>query len=87
MSQTYRIKIDQLPEQVVDATDPEHAARQVGALIESHDALKKLHDDEPVEIKRPDGTPWGRNLTVGAFRKGDVDLDGGPGGPIHPPSV
>lgn len=86
----YRVQIDQLPPETVEAVSPEDASRKVAALIESHDSLKRLHDDEPVEIKRPDGRPWGRNLTLGAFREGPVlpandmeTLDG----PVRPPSV
>ena len=54
------------------------------------DSLKRLHDDEPVQIKRPDGRRWGRNLTLGAFRQGLVlHADDGEAddGPIRPPSV
>ena len=70
---TFTIKIDQLPEEAIEAADAMDAARQVHALLSGHAALRKLGDEEPVQIKRPDGTPWGRHLTIGDFRAGLLD--------------
>ncbi len=86
----YTVEIDHLPEEAVDAADPEDASRKVSAIILGRDALKALPDDEPVQIKRPDRTPWGRNLTIGDFRRGPVKVDpypaGAPGeGPVRRP--
>ncbi len=81
----FTVKIDQLPEETVEAVSAEIAASMVRTIIMERESLRRLHDDEPVQIKRPDRTPWGRNLTIGDFRKGPVQ---GPddGGPIRPPN-
>lgn len=83
----YTVKIDSLPEETIEAASPQEAARKAGALIADNESLRRLHDEEPVEIKRPDGRPWGRNLTIGAFRRGEVADSEEPDGPVHPPSV
>ena len=70
----YSVQIDHLPEEVVEAIDPEDAARKVSAIILGREALAKLPDDEPVQIKRPNRAPWGRNLTIGDFRRGPVTV-------------
>jgi hypothetical protein len=88
MSDLYIVKIDQLPEEKIAASDVRGAARKVAALIAERPALHALPDDEPVQIKRPDRTPWGRHLTLGDFRHGDVASEGdeaeGPQRPATP---
>lgn len=88
MSDLYIVKIDQLPEERIEASDVREAARKVAALIAERPALQGLHDDEPVQIKRPDRRPWGRHLTLGDFRRGDVAAEGddeeGPQRPASP---
>ena len=54
MSDLFFVKIDQLPEERIAATDVREAARKVAALVAERPALRRLHDDEPVQIKRPD---------------------------------
>ncbi len=88
----YTVQIDHLPEEVIEAADPEEASRKVGEIILSRDALARLPDDDPVQIKRPDRAPWGRNLTIGDFRRGPVRVgpypSGAPGeGPVNRPDT
>ena len=88
----YSVQIDHLPEEVVEADSPEDASRKVSEIILARDALHDLPDEEPVQIKRPDRTPWGRNLTIGDFRRGPVQVDpypaGAPGeGPVRRPDT
>ena len=75
-SDLFIVKIDQLPEERIEATDVRDAASKVAALIAQRPALQRLADDEPVQIKRPDRTPWGRHLTVADFRTGDIAAEG-----------
>ena len=88
MSDLYIVKIDQLPEERIAASDVRDAARKLTAIIAERPELRQLHDDEPVQIKRPDRTPWGRHLTLGDFRRGDVAAEGdeaeGPNRPASP---
>ena len=87
MSELYIVKIDQLPEERIAAADVREAARKVTALIAERRELQQLHDDEPVQIKRPDRTPWGRHLTLGDFRRGDIAAEGDEAeGPQRTPS-
>lgn len=79
--EAFTVVIDHLQEEPLVAATPEEAARAVTALIGDRATLRALPDDEPVQIKRPDRRPWGRNLTLGDFRNGDVaaapcDADG-----------
>ena len=88
--QNYTVEIDHLPEETIAATDPDHASRLVSEMIGSRDALKRLPDAESVQIKNPDRSLWGRNLTLGDFRKGpvtilDYDADAVSDGPVRPP--
>ena len=83
----YSVEIDQLPEQKFAATDVRDAARKVVAMIAERPGLHALTDDEPVQIKRPDRSPWGRHLTLGDFRSGDIAAEGdGAEGPVRPAS-
>ena len=88
MTDLYIFKIDQLPEEKVAASDVRDAARKVAAIIAERPGLHALLDDEPVQIKRPDRKPWGRNLTLGDFRHGDIAAEGddieGPQRPASP---
>ena len=88
MSDHFIVKIDQLPEERIEAADVREAARKVTEIIAERPELKQMHDDEPVQIKRPDRTPWGRHLTLADFRRGDVtaegDDDAGPQRPASP---
>ena len=72
----YSVEIDQLPEEKFAAADVRDAARKVVAMIAERPGLHALTDDEPVQIKRPDRTPWGRHLTLGDFRHGDIASEG-----------
>lgn len=72
----YSVEIDQLPEEKFAATDVRDAARKVVTMIAERPGLHALTDDEPVQIKRPDRTPWGRHLTLGDFRHGDIASEG-----------
>ena len=84
---SYIVSIDQLPEERIEAKDPRDAARKVAAIIADRDSLRRLPDDEPVQIKRPDRTPWGRHLTLGDFRHGDPAAEGDDAeGPIRRPT-
>ena len=73
---TYIVVIDQLPEERFEAMDVRDAARKVAAMIAGRDRLQRLADDEPVQIKRSDRSPWGRNLSLGDFRHGDPASEG-----------
>ena len=89
-SEKYTVQIDHLPEEAFEALDPEDASRKVSEMVRERDALQPLPDEEPVQIKRPDRAPWGRNLTLGDFRRGSVKVDpypaGAPGeGPVLRP--
>ena len=68
----YIVKIDQLPETSVTAAADDGALRQTGEMIRSDPRLAVLHDDEPVVIKRPDGTVLVRDGTLAQFRHGDA---------------
>ena len=86
----YTVQIDHLPEEAVEADSPEDASAKVSALILGREAMHGLPDEEPVQIKRPDRSPWGRNLTIGDFRRGPVEVgpfpEGQPGeGPVRRP--
>ena len=72
----YTVEIDQLPEERFAAADVRDAARKVVTMIAERPALQQLHDEEPVQIKRPDRTPWGRHLTLADFRRGDIAAEG-----------
>ena len=74
-SEKYTVQIDHLPEEAFEAASPEDASRKVSEMIRGRDSLQRLPDDEPVQIKRPDRTPWGRNLTMGDFRHRAVAVD------------
>ena len=80
----YTVEIDQLPEERFAASDVRDAARKVMAMVAERPALHQLHDEEPVQIKRPDRTPWGRHLTLADFRRGDIAAEGDEGeGPVR----
>ena len=80
----YTVEIDHLPEEGIEAGSPREAASAVTALIEERPSLRALPDDEPVQIKGPDRRPWGRNLTLGDFRNGDVAAESnGADGPVR----
>ena len=80
----YSVEIDQLPEEKFAASDVRDAARKVMAMIAERPGLHALTDDEPVQIKRPDRSPWGLNLTLGDFRRGDIAAEGdGDEGPVR----
>lgn len=68
----YTVEIDHLQEEAIEAETPRDAARAVTALIHERPTLQALPDDEPVQIKHPDRRPWGRNLSLGDFRHGDI---------------
>ncbi len=74
--ETYIVEIDQLPEERFEAIDIRDAARKVASMIAERPGLQGLADDEPVQIKRPDRTPWGRHLTLADFRRGDPASEG-----------
>ena len=83
----YSVEIDHLPEEKFAATDGRDAARKVVEMIAQRPGLLALPDDEPVQIKRPDRTPWGRNLSLGDFRHGDIATEGDDAdGPVRPAS-
>ena len=86
----YTVQIDHLPEEAIDAEGPNDAARKVAAIITGRDSLQRLDNTEPVQIKRPNRMPWGRNLTIEDFRQGAPSAeDEGPDseGPVRAPSV
>ncbi len=88
---SFTVQIDHLPEEPIAAGGPNEAARVVAAIINGRDSLKRLDDTEPVQIKRPNRMPWGRNLTIEDFRRATPPIadDEGPDseGPIRPPSI
>ena len=87
----YTVQIDHLPEEPVEAGGPNDAARAVAAIIKGRESLQRLDDTEPVQIKRPNRKPWGRNLTIEDFRRDTpptADDEGADGeGPVRPPSI
>ncbi len=84
----YTVEIDHLQEEAIEAGTPREAARAVAALIRERSTLHALPDDEPVQIKHPDRRPWGRNLSLGDFRHGDVAAEGSDEeGPTREPSI
>ncbi len=87
---TYTVQIDHLPEEAIEADSPNDAARKVAAIIKGRDSLHRLDNTEPVQIKRPNRKPWGRNLTIEDFRAGvpQADDQGAESeGPIRAPST
>ena len=84
---TFIVAIDQLPEERLEASGVRDAARKVAAMIAERPELRALHDEEPVQIKRADRTPWGRHLTLADFRRGDIAAEGDEAeGPTRPAS-
>ena len=84
----FTVKIDHLPDEPIEATSAVEAARLVTALIRERETLHALPDDEAVQIKRPDRRPWGRNLSLGDFRHGDVAAEGDEAeGPVRDASI
>lgn len=84
----YTVEIDHLPEEAIEAKTPREAARAVAALIRERPTLQALPDDEAVQIKRPDRRPWGRHLTMGDFRHGDIAEQGDEeDGPVRDASI
>ncbi len=69
----YSVKIDQLPEEQFTAAGDEEASQAVEAMIRTRANLAILRDDEPVVIKRPDGTALVRDGTLAGFRGHDHD--------------
>ena len=88
---SFTVQIDHLPEEPVAASGPNDAARIVAAIIKGRDSLQRLDDTEPVQIKRPNRMPWGRNLTIEDFRAPTPPSadDEGPDseGPVRPASI
>ena len=88
---SFTVQIDHLPEEPIAASGPNEAARIVAAIINGRDSLKRLDDTEPVQIKRPNRMPWGRNLTIEDFRRATPPIADDEGadseGPIRPPSI
>ena len=72
----YTVEIDHLQEEAIEADSPREAARAVAALIRERPTLQALPDDEAVQIKTPERRAWGRNLSLGDFRHGDVAAEG-----------
>ena len=72
----YTVEIDHLQEEAVEADSPREAARAVTTMIRERATLRALPDDEAVQIKRPDRRPWGRHLSLGDFRHGDIAAEG-----------
>ena len=64
----YSVIIDQLPEEQFTAGSDEEASEAVRAMIRTRANLAILRDDEPVVIKRPDGTVMLRDGTLAGFR-------------------
>lgn len=73
---SYTVEIDHLQEEAIEANSPSEAARAVTVLIRERATLQALPDDEAVQIKRPDRRSWGRHLTLGDFRHGDIAAEG-----------
>ena len=69
----YSVKIDQLPEEQFVAASDDAAQEVVEAMVRTRDNLAILRDDEPVVIKRPDGTVLLRDGTLADFRGREVD--------------
>ena len=69
----YSVKIDQLPEEQFTAENDEEAERTVEAMVRGRANLAILRNDEPVVIKRPDGTVMLRDGTLADFRDHDHD--------------
>ena len=78
-------------EEPIAAGGPNDAARIVADIINGRESLHRLDDTEPVQIKRPNRMPWGRNLTIADFRAATpptADDEGPDGeGPVRPPSI
>ena len=72
----YTVEIDHLQEEALEAGSTREAARTVAELIRGRPTLQALPDDEAVQIKGPDRRPWGRHLSLGDFRNGDVASEG-----------
>ncbi len=84
----FTVEIDHLQEEAIEAETPREAARAVAVLIRQRPTLQALPDDEAVQIKRPDRRAWGRNLSLGDFRHGDVAAEGDDEeGPTREPSI
>ena len=84
----YTVKIDHLQDEVVEAGSPREAARAVAALIRERPTLQALPDDEAVQIKTPERRAWGRNLSLGDFRSGDIAAEGSDeDGPVRDASI
>ena len=87
----FTVQIDHLPEEPIQADGPNDAASIVAGIIKGRDSLQRLDDTEPVQIKRPNRVPWGRNLTIADFRAATpptADDEGPEGeGPVQPPSI
>ena len=87
----FTVQIDHLPEEPIEASGPNDAARIVAAIINGRESLRRLDSTEPVQIKRPNRMPWGRNLTIEDFRQATPPTadDEGPDseGPVRPPSI
>ena len=84
----FTVKIDHLPDEPIEASSALEAACRVTTLIRERHTLQALPDDEAVQIKRPDRRPWGRNLTLGDFRHGDVAAEGSEEeGPVRDASI
>ncbi len=77
MAEHYSVKIDQLPQEQFEASDDADAVRKVEAIVLTRSNLAILRDDEPVVIKRPDGSVLVRDGTLGGFR-GTTPGDGDP---------
>ena len=76
----YSVKIDQLPEEQFTAASDDEARRAVETMIRTRANLAILRDDEPVVIKRPDGTVMLRDGTLAGFRGQHYD----PAAPAKP---
>lgn len=82
----YSVKIDQLPEEDVYALSAVEAARKVRDILNTRHSLRGLYSDEPVQLKMPDGRPWGRNLSLLDYKTDLIETDD-PDGPILQPTV
>lgn len=84
----YTVEIDHLQEETIEAASPQEAAHAVAAMIRERPTLQALPDDEAVQIKTPERRAWGRNLSIGDFRHGDVAAEGSDeDGPVRAPSI